>query len=215
MEKAYDRILASAVHLFGKHGFGKVSVRQIAQMARVNPSAINYHFGGKEGLYRRIIHKYGSERSEWALESLGRESDPLHSVDEFTTRMSTLAHYLVKVITQDVDFHNILVREQMEGLPYAKEEFGHMVPYMINKIAAFIGKGQEAGIVQKKLNPNMVAMIFLMTINTPFERKIPLKEHRIVDLDPTENIEEYIETVLNIFFSGVLIHYTENGEVDD
>lgn len=214
MKKAYDRILEAAVYLFGKYGFGKVSVRQIAERSQVNPSAINYYFGGKEGLYRKIIHKYGSERSEWALEALGRDSDPLHSVDEFTTRMSTLAHYLVKVITEEVDFHNILVREQMEGLPYAKEEFGHMVPNMINKIAAFIAKAQKADVVQAKLDPNMVAMIFLITINTPFERKVSLKEYRIVDLDPTENVEEYIKTVLDMFFLGVL-NNNGNGDKHD
>ncbi len=49
------RILEAAEQGFADHGFDGVSVRQIAMRADVPVALINYHFGGKEGLYRAIF----------------------------------------------------------------------------------------------------------------------------------------------------------------
>jgi AcrR family transcriptional regulator len=49
------RILEAAEQGFADHGFDGVSVRQIAMRAEVPVALINYHFGGKEGLYRAIF----------------------------------------------------------------------------------------------------------------------------------------------------------------
>jgi len=50
-----QRILKAATHLFAENGFDGTSVREIVTKARVNQAAINYHFEGKEGLYREIL----------------------------------------------------------------------------------------------------------------------------------------------------------------
>jgi AcrR family transcriptional regulator len=49
------RLLAAATRLFAERGFHHVTVRQICRAARANLASINYHFGGKEGLYREIL----------------------------------------------------------------------------------------------------------------------------------------------------------------
>ena len=51
-----ERLLAAATRLFAQHGFGGVSVRDIARAARANVAAVNYHFDGKLGLYRAVVH---------------------------------------------------------------------------------------------------------------------------------------------------------------
>jgi AcrR family transcriptional regulator len=50
-----SRILDSAIRLFADQGFDIVSVRDIAVAASVNPAAIGYHFGSKEGLIREAL----------------------------------------------------------------------------------------------------------------------------------------------------------------
>jgi AcrR family transcriptional regulator len=50
-----SRILDSAIRLFADQGFDTVSVRDIAVDASVNPAAIGYHFGSKEGLIREAL----------------------------------------------------------------------------------------------------------------------------------------------------------------
>ncbi len=50
-----QRILETSLRLFAEHGFKGVSVRDISAAAGVNVAAVNYHFGGKQGLYRTIF----------------------------------------------------------------------------------------------------------------------------------------------------------------
>jgi AcrR family transcriptional regulator len=50
-----DRILKAAERLFAEHGYQATSVRAIVAKARVNQAAINYHFAGKDGLYREVL----------------------------------------------------------------------------------------------------------------------------------------------------------------
>ena len=51
-EETRARIIAAALRVFGSEGFIKASTRQIAADAGVNPPALQYYFGGKEGLHR-------------------------------------------------------------------------------------------------------------------------------------------------------------------
>ena len=50
-----DRILKAAERLFADRGYDETSVRAIVAKAQVNQAAINYHFGGKDGLYREVL----------------------------------------------------------------------------------------------------------------------------------------------------------------
>lgn len=57
-----ERLLDAGLELFGLHGYGGTSTRTLAARAGVNLGAIRYHFGGKEGLYRRVIERAVAEK---------------------------------------------------------------------------------------------------------------------------------------------------------
>ncbi|MEM8720909.1 MAG: TetR family transcriptional regulator [Cyanobacteria bacterium P01_G01_bin.39] len=50
-----EQILNVAERLFAAHGFAGTSLRSVIREADVNLSAVNYHFGSKEGLLREVI----------------------------------------------------------------------------------------------------------------------------------------------------------------
>jgi AcrR family transcriptional regulator len=50
-----ERILKAAERLFAERGYEATSIRAIVGKARVNQAAINYHFAGKDGLYREVL----------------------------------------------------------------------------------------------------------------------------------------------------------------
>ncbi len=54
-EVTRDRIMKAAERLFAEKGYDATSIRAIVAKARVNQAAINYHFGGKDGLYREVL----------------------------------------------------------------------------------------------------------------------------------------------------------------
>lgn len=45
------RLLEAAILLFAEKGFDAVGIREIAQQAKANSALVQYHFGGKGGLY--------------------------------------------------------------------------------------------------------------------------------------------------------------------
>ena len=54
-EMTRERIFKAAERLFADRGYDETSVRAIVAKARVNQAAINYHFAGKDGLYREVL----------------------------------------------------------------------------------------------------------------------------------------------------------------
>ena len=74
-EETRARIIATALRVFGEQGYDQASTRRIAAGAGVNPPALQYYFGGKEGLHRacgqHIIDRFTAVVSP-ALEAAGR-----------------------------------------------------------------------------------------------------------------------------------------------
>ena len=55
MKKTKNRIVAEAEKLFSQKGYASTSIREIISAAKVNLSAIHYHFGSKESLFLEIV----------------------------------------------------------------------------------------------------------------------------------------------------------------
>ncbi|MEA2760394.1 MAG: TetR/AcrR family transcriptional regulator, regulator of cefoperazone and chloramphenicol [Methylobacteriaceae bacterium] len=55
VESTRESLIKAAIAVFSAKGFEGGSVREITQAAKANRAAINYHFGGKEGLYREVL----------------------------------------------------------------------------------------------------------------------------------------------------------------
>lgn len=54
-ERARTRLLSEASRIFSEKGYAKASTREICEAAGLNPAAIHYHFGDKDGLYRAVL----------------------------------------------------------------------------------------------------------------------------------------------------------------
>lgn len=58
LKDAEERILDRALYLIGKTGSTRISIRAIAKEAGVNVGAVNYYFGSKEEMLRRVDEFY-------------------------------------------------------------------------------------------------------------------------------------------------------------
>lgn len=54
-EATREALMGAGLELFAEHGYDGASVEQIAGQAGANKALINYHFGGKAGLYGAIL----------------------------------------------------------------------------------------------------------------------------------------------------------------
>jgi AcrR family transcriptional regulator len=102
-EVTRERILKAAERLFAERGYDGTSIRAIVAKARVNQAAINYHFDGKDGLYRevlrgafralteqQVVHARDMKaisREEAVAEFIGRQLHPLMARDEYSRHM--------------------------------------------------------------------------------------------------------------------------------
>lgn len=84
-------ILNTAERLFAHQGHDNTSMRQITRTANVNLSAVNYHFGSKDGLiravFRRRLDALSQERltllNELEQQAQGQALKPSHIVEAF------------------------------------------------------------------------------------------------------------------------------------
>lgn len=69
------RLLETAATLFAEHGYRGASVRRICDLARANPGAISYHFGGKKQLYRTVLRRAAASLSEFSVSNIDNGED--------------------------------------------------------------------------------------------------------------------------------------------
>jgi TetR/AcrR family transcriptional regulator, regulator of cefoperazone and chloramphenicol sensitivity len=102
-EVTRERIIKAAERLFAEGGYDGTSIRAIVAKAKVNQAAINYHFEGKDGLYREVLRVAFRALTEHQLEhaeelkSMSREEalsqfvrrqlQPLLGRDEYSRHM--------------------------------------------------------------------------------------------------------------------------------
>jgi AcrR family transcriptional regulator len=96
-----ERIFDAAEALFLEHGFDGTSLRMVTARARANLAAVNYHFGGKEGLFR---------------EMLARRLDPLHEA-----RLALLAERRQGARGAALDCEQVIAAMFMPALALARD----------------------------------------------------------------------------------------------
>lgn len=79
-DRTRERILAVSLPLFAAHGYDGTSVRTLAAAADVNVATLSYHFGGKEGLYRTVVHRLFQDLAALGLHGIDPGDDPLRAV---------------------------------------------------------------------------------------------------------------------------------------
>ena len=125
-----DALLAAGRELFAERGYDGVPVAAIAQEAGVNKAMINYHFGGKRGLYRAIV---GSTFAEIVagVEKLAESSRPAPEVlRELIAVVGELA------TRRHPHFCAMMLREVVAGGK-------HLDPELIDKPARILGAVQR------------------------------------------------------------------------
>jgi AcrR family transcriptional regulator len=92
-----EKLLAAAEELFLEKGYDGVSVRDVTERAGVNVAAINYHFQGKQNLYREFFRRR-------LTESVSQKTDALLSVvpAEGEPRLEEVIRMFVREFLEDM-----------------------------------------------------------------------------------------------------------------
>jgi AcrR family transcriptional regulator len=64
-----SRLMEAALLVFAERGFDGAGIREIAERAKANSAMVQYHFGGKEGLYQESL-RYAFEQGHHQIDHL-------------------------------------------------------------------------------------------------------------------------------------------------
>lgn len=113
-----ERLLDAAEHLFAEGGFDGVSIRDIATAADVNVAAVNYHFQGKDNLYREVLSRVVIGKRDRYLAALQAARDRSPGNLELAVSTFFRQHFEDTLKTAEGgNFLKLLVREMHHGQP--------------------------------------------------------------------------------------------------
>jgi AcrR family transcriptional regulator len=113
-----ERILQAAGPIFADRGYKAATVREICAAAGVNLAAVNYHFGGKESLYRATVARAHPNRFEDRFAPDWPEGTPVEEkLRDFIHSM------LTRLLSLDATAWEwrLLMREIMNPSPFCHE----------------------------------------------------------------------------------------------
>ena len=135
MKDTRTKILRAAARLFAQKGFSGTSVRDIVALAGENVSAVNYHFGSKQKLYRATL--------EYLLDTfrkrLWQSDENILSTAEieklsYEQALQRLHKLLDKLIEQGLrrehlPLERIFTHVELESAPMRKILLSYMIPF--------------------------------------------------------------------------------------
>jgi len=109
------RLLNAAAQLFAERGFARVTVRDICRKARANVAAVNYHFGGKDGLYLAVIETAIATMRETTNEAMAAGSGRPAEVK----LREYVSVFLRRIVGLGADswIHHLMMREISDPTP--------------------------------------------------------------------------------------------------
>ncbi|XBS70107.1 CerR family C-terminal domain-containing protein [Acerihabitans sp. KWT182] len=153
-----QRIIDSAIELFGEMGYESASTRQIARNAGVNPPALQYYFDNKEGLYIACTAFLVEENQAWLQpfleKSLAKDSTDTDTCIETLCQM--LDTILERILNKNATSGQRLFYARMrlgQGPGKAAEEFsnklfGQLYGVAIKLVARICGSPESDEMVQ-------------------------------------------------------------------
>lgn len=132
---------------FAKNGYDGASIREICKMAGVNISMISYYFGGKQGLYTKIVRSIVEKIMKYMKINMGFEEFP-ENFDNISK--SKQIDLLYKAIGLIIDFFYSDNLSESEMLILFKEQATSGVP--LNATGYVVLKKLLASIMEKDEN---------------------------------------------------------------
>ena len=148
-------ILQAAAKLFAKLGLDKCSTREIAKESKSNISAISYHFGGKEGLYREVMRQCALEIKDHVQMRSTQFGKTIITKNLFKAEMQSLIESLIFFQVKYPEVSQIFAREKLTGLKHSKEIHEEIFYPLVKNFIYMFNQAQAAKIVRPDINPTL------------------------------------------------------------
>jgi TetR/AcrR family transcriptional regulator len=153
---AQNQLLASGQKLFAAKGFDGTTVRELSEVAGVNQSLVSYHFGGKEGLYRAVINRFGQMRLSTAQRLLKAPD----SFEEVKLRLKMFIEEILSFHLSEPELTQIIHKECENAAPLAPDIFRQTFLKVFETLVEFLSDAQKRGMLREDFDPMIVSNLF-------------------------------------------------------
>jgi TetR/AcrR family transcriptional regulator len=188
-----DAILDAAQGLFADRGFADTSVSRIAEAAGVTKSLIHHHFGSKDQLWREVKNRRFREYFDIQRQELVETAPDIECVRDGIIR-------LFNVFRGDPELARLIAWHIVEPGHDSHEEEYELITKGIEKLL----EGQEIGHMRRDIDPRYAVVAFLSLIIQWFIGRREYLAWLDLSADRTDVDEEYLDTILKIFFEGII-----------
>lgn len=188
----------AAAALFARRGFKGATADAIARRAGVNKAMINYHFGGKRGLYTSIVR-------EPFLALRGRLQAIAASREPPADRLRAFVAVFAETVAEAPGFPAMLLREIVSGGEHLDREIFGFITSVLGTVRGLV----EAGVREGSFRPvdpvlthiSLVGSLVFFFATEEFRRRA-LAEAHVGPVAP--EAEQYVRHMQDIITRGLV-----------
>ncbi len=180
----YLRIIKAATKIFAKKGFFKAKVSDIAKEAQVADGTIYLYFENKDDILISLFEEQMQLVLENMHRQLSKEKDAVKKIERFA-----ITH--LKLIESNKNVAEIIQVELRQSTKFMKEYKNEGFMEYLNLIADIIVEGQEQGVFNKAIIPNIAKRAFFGALDE-MSRFWVLSSHKKYDIETAaKQISDY------------------------
>jgi TetR/AcrR family transcriptional regulator len=193
-EATRNALLEAAEEIFLHKGFGNTSLSEIAKRAGITKSLIHHYFGSKEGLWREV-------KTRRFMHYATRQMEMLQTGQPDAELMKASMSLYFDFLRRNPQIVRILAwmfleQDQKECLDLDRE--------LIAKGVEKTRESQQLGVVRGDIDPRFIVFVFIGLCQNWFQDKVHFQESFGTEGITGDLDANYLETILKIFFEGVL-----------
>jgi AcrR family transcriptional regulator len=198
-DKTRELILIHATKSFADHGYEGASLREICNAANANVSAVKYHFGDKDGLYRTCLSEYAESRLAVTTNIL----TPANSLEELKLKLKLFSEDFLNQSFVNSDMSRMLFRE-IENMNSIMEGIFEGTFLQIYKQLAFIlDDAQKKNIISSKISIETASSVLFHYLSQSFRTHHIAKKFFKKNIKNADTQKEHIDNLLTIIFDGI------------
>ena len=150
--KTSEKILQSALKLFNRNGFSKVTLRQIAKDLNISQGNLSYHFVKKEDIIVSLYDRFSVEIESLVQQRLNQQELNLQEFSEF---MSNVMGLFLKYRFIFLDFARL-----MQDFPDIKKRYIELVEMRVNQFSSQLHDLSAKGILKPEAFPGQFRNLY-------------------------------------------------------
>ena len=152
-----EQLLAAAAEVFAECGFRDATVRDICRKAGANGASVNYHFGGKDELYREVLRK----NFQVALQRFPPDGGVPPDAPAEERLEGFIRSFLHRIfVSGPSSFHGrILAREMVDPTPALDALVGTEIRAMAEQLNAILAELLGPGMDPRRARMGMASVV--------------------------------------------------------